>query len=545
MPRAVLSIPTFTSSNARGPSNGLLIWEHHPSAGSTDTELYLDLLLTDGNRGWGPNGRVLAGGPGTRRDVVADLIGPWVPFDMSYGAVVIAYVDDSAGGARRIRFKRQLIFSSGVGFGSDTASVVADAEDGTLRLAGDVGGDLFTVGWIGSDERIHLQNYTVDMHPYWPSPVSVGPPTGIQSGMYLCPAGLSGWYVYWLQSTPGSPDTTYDLRVQHLTYQGTPISGWPAAGLIVTAAGNGAPTLLPCFMADRAGTGGGAPAVVWRSVATGDLYAQFLLWSASLPPWGPFTLCATPVEKTFVAASLDPNSGGLAVTWLDRRSGDADVYAQYLAGSSSAPAWGSSGMAVAVGPGDQVPASIVAERSGGAMVSWTDEAQGGTPYAQRLTLDGSPYLDWPPSGIVLCDAPEAQRKPLLISDDFDGAMAVWTDMRDSTTNGSDVYAQMVGGSGRLAAGVPKPRGAKVSLSVARPNPTRGQVLFQLELPSPATVSAGIYDIAGREVADLHRGPAAAGVTMLTWDSAGSRAGVYWLRVVHDGRGATRGFVVLP
>lgn len=67
-----------------------------------------------------------------------------------------------------------------------------------------------------------------------------------------------------------------------------------------------------------------------------------------------------------------------------------------------------------------------------------------------------------------------------------------------------------------------------------PNPAAATTLISFELPGAARVDVAIYDLAGRKVTDLHRGPLSSGLQELVWngrDSAGHPAasGVYFLR----------------
>lgn len=82
---------------------------------------------------------------------------------------------------------------------------------------------------------------------------------------------------------------------------------------------------------------------------------------------------------------------------------------------------------------------------------------------------------------------------------------------------------------------------------AFPNPGRGVTSIQLHVAGAPTDraaqgEAGIYDLTGRRVRMLHRGPVARGITTLRWDGRDERGGplrggVYMLRFTADGRAA--------
>lgn len=90
---------------------------------------------------------------------------------------------------------------------------------------------------------------------------------------------------------------------------------------------------------------------------------------------------------------------------------------------------------------------------------------------------------------------------------------------------------------------------RLALSAARPNPFASVTRFTVTLSAPADLEVGVYDLQGRRVASLHRGPAPAGETEFTWDRTrgdGSAvpSGVYFYRAVAEGVTATRKLLVL-
>ena len=86
--------------------------------------------------------------------------------------------------------------------------------------------------------------------------------------------------------------------------------------------------------------------------------------------------------------------------------------------------------------------------------------------------------------------------------------------------------------------------ARVALSAASPNPTRGVTRFAVTLDRAASVDLGVYDVGGRLVRALHHGALPAGETVVTWDGASARAGIYWCRAVAGEASVSRKWVVL-
>jgi photosystem II stability/assembly factor-like uncharacterized protein len=83
---------------------------------------------------------------------------------------------------------------------------------------------------------------------------------------------------------------------------------------------------------------------------------------------------------------------------------------------------------------------------------------------------------------------------------------------------------------------PGPHGARLALSAPSPNPSRGETRLTLELPSAGALDAAVFDVLGRRVRTLDRGPREPGVTVLRWDGLDERGrrvepGAYFVRVV--------------
>jgi hypothetical protein len=92
-------------------------------------------------------------------------------------------------------------------------------------------------------------------------------------------------------------------------------------------------------------------------------------------------------------------------------------------------------------------------------------------------------------------------------------------------------------------------GRAIELSENRPEPFSGETQFTLSLPVASLVDLGVYDLGGRRIATLHRGPLKAGASEFSWggrsDGGGrARGGVYFYRAVVDGRAVSRRMVFL-
>ena len=89
--------------------------------------------------------------------------------------------------------------------------------------------------------------------------------------------------------------------------------------------------------------------------------------------------------------------------------------------------------------------------------------------------------------------------------------------------------------------------AAFALDAVAPNPTDGPTSIEYAVPRPSDVSVVLFDLQGRDVATLARGPHPVGRFHVTWsgdaDGGPARAGIYFLRLKAPGVALTRRIVV--
>ncbi|MFI5371822.1 MAG: T9SS type A sorting domain-containing protein [Candidatus Eisenbacteria bacterium] len=180
----------------------------------------------------------------------------------------------------------------------------------------------------------------------------------------------------------------------------------------------------------------------------GGLQLLVLLWprpvAASWPsdPLVNVPLCTATGEQYFPAIVAD-GSGGAIVTWWDMRSGSGDIYAQRIS-ASGAPLWGANGVALCTASGDQSNPAIVSDGAGGATVVWSD-LRGGLKYdiyVQRISATGTPM--WTTDGVALCTAGGNQQSPVVTTDGAGGAIVAWF---GQFAGHYDIYAQRISATG--------------------------------------------------------------------------------------------------
>jgi hypothetical protein len=196
--------------------------------------------------------------------------------------------------------------------------------------------------------------------------------------------GAGGAIVTWYDDRNLTAGVAYDVYAQRVDAAGTP--QWTVDGVALCAAANR--QWFPTIVSDDAG----GAIVTWYDYRTGgssDIYAQRVNASGA-PQWTAdgVALCVISGVQAFPTIVPD-GAGGAIVSWQDSRSGTADVYAQRV-DALGVRQWTANGIALSAAAGDQRNPMIVSDGAAGAIVTWMDIRSGAADiYAQRVFASGS------------------------------------------------------------------------------------------------------------------------------------------------------------
>lgn len=87
-------------------------------------------------------------------------------------------------------------------------------------------------------------------------------------------------------------------------------------------------------------------------------------------------------------------------------------------------------------------------------------------------------------------------------------------------------------------------GGGLALDLVRPNPAGTSAVIRFTLPHAAEAVVELLDVAGRRVAVLREGPAAAGAHDVEWSRRELAGGVYFVRLTSEGKVLTRKLVLV-
>jgi hypothetical protein len=171
-----------------------------------------------------------------------------------------------------------------------------------------------------------------------------------------------------------------------------------------------------------------------------DVYVQHLGPNGEYL-WGTGVLACN-VFGTQTNPKIDPDylTGGVIVSWTDKRNGvDYDIYAQRIDASGNL-LWGAGGKAVCVAPGNQSAIDLLSNNVvEGVVFAWKDARSGNFDiYADRLNMNGE--SQWQTNGMVICNVLGDQLNPNITGDGFGGATLIW---QDAQLGGFDIKAQRI------------------------------------------------------------------------------------------------------
>lgn len=152
-------------------------------------------------------------------------------------------------------------------------------------------------------------------------------------------------------------------------------------------------------------------------------------------------VCVGPGDQWSPAIMAD-GSGGAILTWHDNRGGNYDIYAQKVDVSGKVK-WTVEGVAVCPDTQRQGYPELTTDGSGGAIITWCDDRSGNCEvFAQRVNASGS--VVWAAGGVAVCKARGGRTAPAIVSDGSGGAIITWHDNRDGNYN---IFAQKFDASG--------------------------------------------------------------------------------------------------
>lgn len=295
----------------------------------------------------------------------------------------------------------------------------------------------------GSDADIYAQRINEYGDWLWDeNGVVVSTASSDQLNPVIVNDGAGGAIIAWEDYNSGVNPNIYAVRISSA---GNTYSGWLVNGRVLKFTSTDGQ-----FRPDIVSNGSDGAIIVWQEISSQySIYAHGIDGNGN-DMWSPASVIVSSgtLSKEYPKV-IKSDSSNVIVTWQDQRNGDSDIYAQRMDIINGTPIWVSNGESVSeMTASDQMNPEIVADGLGGAIIVWTDWRQTTTEpdiYAQRISTSGA-RLWTPLDGVPICTKDEPQSNPVITEDLLNGAtigaIIMWEDMRDTTT-GPDIYAKKV------------------------------------------------------------------------------------------------------
>lgn len=254
--------------------------------------------------------------------------------------------------------------------------------------------------------------------------------------------GSAGAIITWVDLR-NLNSTSYDIYAQKINSSG--VLQWAANGVAICTGNN--LQVSPALVTD----GNGGAFITWqdeRDLYNGnfksDIYAQKITSNGGLPWTLDGTVICNYTGYQYTPTMVSDGSGGAIITWQDTRNGNYDIYAQRF-NSSGNVSWTGNGVPICTYASDQQSPIIISDSAHGAIIVWKDYRNGNWDiYGQKINSSGN--IQVATNGLAISAATGIQENPAMVANGTGGAIITWQDLRNGNY---DIYVHGTAGSNLL------------------------------------------------------------------------------------------------
>jgi hypothetical protein len=357
--------------------------------------------------------------------------------------------------------------------------------------------------------------------------VAVCTATGDQENPTMISDGYDNAIITWTDSRNGLSNR--DIFAQKISYGG--VTQWQLNGVAIsTNTGN---QIYPVLTSD----GNGGAIIAW--VEGYEVRAQRVDRNGNVKWVTDGITIAANGYGMFGYDNLhiiSDDSGGAILTWADPRNGlvNADIFAQRI-DSNGVGLWNQDSSIICNAPNTQAYPQLISEGNGNAIIAWRDNRNGNQSpadiYAQKINFAGK--VQWQSNGIAVSSNIAAQDNSKIVSDGRGGAIITWLDYRNGSWR--DIYGQHINSDGSLgnSTNVLNRDGVIKEFSLIQnyPNPFNPVTNIYFSLPKETFTTLKVYNILGREVETILNEKLEAGEHHVKWNAINYSSGLYYYRLI--------------
>ncbi len=517
----------------------IIVWQdNRTNSSSSYGDIYAQRFDKFGYKQWGDtNGLPIAVKPVLERyyEICSD----------GKGGIIILWEDNPT--IYNTIVKGQRVRKDGVKMWSDTGYVIAQTinRQASPKISSDNNGGCF-VAYLSSE--LNSSDYEMKVNrldslgnKMWGAGNFICQADGNPSDMAVCTTSDNCFAVVW--SDPrNSILTDYDNYVQKISQSGSVL--WNANGRLVCD--KRFPQAYNKVYPDN----NGGVFIAWcdqRDSISNDVYVQRVRSNGtfSMPDTG-LAITHDNFAQYRPEVTTD-GKGGIIIGWFDYRNGpeypfNIDIYGQRI-DSAGHIKWDANGKNICDAPYSQINTALVSDGNYGAVYAWDDRRAGISTYdiyAQRVDSLGVPQ--WGTDDAPVSTATGNQYKPQIAAA-LGGYVICYEDTRNGISN-YDIFCQKILSNGSTVLSLSANETEAVSgfrLYQNYPNPFNPVTKIKFSVPDNVQqkteygiVSLKVFDMLGREVAELVNESLKPGVYEVQFSGDGLASGIYFYRLTSGG-----------
>lgn len=393
---------------------------------STPRTIYAQRIDNNSALLWGINGKLICNLGSEKFYQEPQIVGDGT------GGALITYVL-KINGSKDIYVQR--IDSNGNGQWGINGSVICNSINSQVSpeiISDEIGG--YIISWVdyrAPTADIYAQKIDSNGTPQWtPNGVVITIANYEQRNHKLVSDGVGGAIITW--EDWGFQNINLDIMAQRITGNGN--VNWTPNGIDICNAIYSQQNL------QIISNGSGGAIITWEDERYGDndIYAQNINIDGNIK-WKNNGLCiCNESNEQDVPQICSDGAGGVFITWSDKRYGYSDIYAQKV-NSKGNIQWQDNGRVICSEEYKQQQVDICSDGKGGAVITWMDNRTLNCDiYAQWIDRDGLAKMDL--NGRAICTVDGYQFQPIIINLGSGGVLICWEDLRNGN---HDIYAQIL------------------------------------------------------------------------------------------------------